>query len=87
MTVLLQAREPKIIRRRLVQARVHNSVLYLSDGQVRHAGTVITSAERFRSKWGPAEVHGLWEVPLSHGNTAVMNLRPSAERILEKWAA
>ena len=89
VTVLLQAREPKILRRRLVHARVGDVVLYFSNDRVRHAGIVITPAERIRSKWGPAEVHEheLWEVPLSYGNTAVMYLRPSAERILKKWAA
>ena len=74
----------KGLRHRRAQVRVGDIALYLADDAIKHAGVVINSARRIRSKWGQAEVHehGQWEVPFNYGNKMQFCIRPAAERVI-----
>ena len=73
-----------VFRRRRGTPKVGDLVFYFAHGQVQHAGIVITSSCRVRSKWGQAEVHEheLWEVPTTYGNLAVTYVPAAATRVL-----
>jgi hypothetical protein len=81
MTALLGA---KVIRRRRAPVRVGDIALYRAGDEITHAGIVITSTGRIRSKWGRAEVHEheQWEVPLEYGDKVEFLIRPATARIL-----